>query len=331
MVSALLAVLYNIAGLRIEGRLDHNVQAGIWDRVMSLPSRFYRSTSTGQLATAALAVSNVREQLSGLATKGTLAGIVGVANLILIFVLDVRLGLLALLLVAFAVGISLLVGRRQLGRQRANFELLKEINLRTFQLIGGVAKLRASASEDRAFAYWADAYGKGREQAVAIRSSQNRLTAFNASFTTIGTILAFLLVGKVLHTSTFTSCLQRRVLPGAGSVLVVSTTMMLGVTIAPLLEGVTPIISAAPEVTVSQEDPGELSGAIEVSHVSFSYDEDGPQILHDVSFKAGAGEFIGVVGQSGSGKSTLLRLLLGFEAPSSGAILYDQQDLATWT
>ncbi len=35
-----------------------------------------------------------------------------------------------------------------------------------------------------------------------------------------------------------------------------------------------------------------------------------------------------MVGASGSGKSTLLRLLLGFEAPESGGIYYDRQDLS---
>jgi ABC-type bacteriocin/lantibiotic exporter with double-glycine peptidase domain len=35
-----------------------------------------------------------------------------------------------------------------------------------------------------------------------------------------------------------------------------------------------------------------------------------------------------VVGSSGSGKSTLLRLLLGFEAPESGTVYYDDQNLS---
>ena len=325
VVSGLLNMYYNLASLRIEGRLDESVQAGIWDRLMSLPPKFYRGSSTGQLATAALAISNVREQLTGLAAKGILAAIVAVANLILSF----DLFILAVILAAFAITLSLWVGSRQLGRQRANFEQLKEINSRTFQMIGGVAKLRASASEDRAFAYWADAFGKGRTQSVAIRASQNRLTAFNAAFTVIGSILVYFVVGDLVHvsTSTFLS-FNVAFFQMLGSILVVSTTMMLGVTVAPLLEGVTPIIYAEPENSEAKEDPGELSGAIEVSHVSFSYDEDGPEILHDVSFLARPGEFIGVVGPSGSGKSTLLRLLLGFETPFGGAILYDEQDLA---
>ena len=40
------------------------------------------------------------------------------------------------------------------------------------------------------------------------------------------------------------------------------------------------------------------------------------------------GEFVAIVGPTGCGKSTLLRLLLGFENPTSGAVLYDGQDLA---
>jgi len=47
-----------------------------------------------------------------------------------------------------------------------------------------------------------------------------------------------------------------------------------------------------------------------------------------VTFHAAPGEFVAFVGASGSGKSTTLRLLLGFEAPETGVIHYDRQDLA---
>ena len=52
-------------------------------------------------------------------------------------------------------------------------------------------------------------------------------------------------------------------------------------------------------------------------------------MLHDVSISIAPGEFVGVVGASGSGKSTLFRILLGFEAPDSGGVYYDGQDLAS--
>jgi ABC-type bacteriocin/lantibiotic exporter with double-glycine peptidase domain len=63
--------------------------------------------------------------------------------------------------------------------------------------------------------------------------------------------------------------------------------------------------------------------------VSFRYDAEGPLITQDVTVRIKAGEYIALVGPSGSGKSSIMRLLLGFEIPESGAILYDSCDLAT--
>jgi ATP-binding cassette subfamily C protein len=96
----------------------------------------------------------------------------------------------------------------------------------------------------------------------------------------------------------------------------------------PLVERLRPILRTLPEVDEQKTHPGALSGSIEVSHVSFRYEHEGPLSLDDVTFKVRAGEFVALVGPSGSGKSTLLRHLLGFETPDSGAIYYDGQALA---
>ena len=71
-----------------------------------------------------------------------------------------------------------------------------------------------------------------------------------------------------------------------------------------------------------------LAGALRFESVSFSYGDDGPPVLERVSIEARPGEFVAIVGESGSGKSTLVRLALGLEAPTGGAIYYDERDLA---
>jgi ABC-type bacteriocin/lantibiotic exporter with double-glycine peptidase domain len=75
-------------------------------------------------------------------------------------------------------------------------------------------------------------------------------------------------------------------------------------------------------------DPGELRGRVEIHHVYFRYDPDGPLVLDDVSLRAEPGEFIAIVGPSGAGKSSLLRQLLGFEETESGSVFFDDHDLA---
>jgi len=53
--------------------------------------------------------------------------------------------------------------------------------------------------------------------------------------------------------------------------------------------------------------PGALD--IDFEHVSFSYEEGGPKILDDVTFRIEQGTTVGILGGTGSGKSTLLYLL----------------------
>src|SRR6202050_4472603 len=50
--------------------------------------------------------------------------------------------------------------------------------------------------------------------------------------------------------------------------------------------------------------------------------------VNNVSLSVERGEIFCLLGASGCGKTTLLRLLAGFEAPSSGRLLIDGQDLA---
>jgi zinc/manganese transport system ATP-binding protein len=46
----------------------------------------------------------------------------------------------------------------------------------------------------------------------------------------------------------------------------------------------------------------------------------GRQILADVSFAIGPGEFVGLIGSNGAGKTTLLRVLLGLQQRTAGSV-----------
>ena len=68
-----------------------------------------------------------------------------------------------------------------------------------------------------------------------------------------------------------------------------------------------------------------IKGDVEFKDVYFSYDAE-KNAINGVSFKAEAGEMIGLVGHSGAGKSTVINLITRFYDPSEGTIKIDGQD-----
>ena len=95
----------------------------------------------------------------------------------------------------------------------------------------------------------------------------------------------------------------------------------------PWFERLTPILKEEPERNNSTKAIEDVSGNIDVRHLSFAYSEDAHIVLDDISFSVKAGEYLAIVGPSGCGKSTLLNLLLGFNRQDKGKIYYDNRDL----
>ncbi len=67
--------------------------------------------------------------------------------------------------------------------------------------------------------------------------------------------------------------------------------------------------------------------SIEVQNLSFSYGDR--QVLHDISFSVGRGEFLSILGPNGVGKSTLFRCVLGLLSGYTGTVTIDGLDART--
>ena len=53
--------------------------------------------------------------------------------------------------------------------------------------------------------------------------------------------------------------------------------------------------------------------------------------LKDINLEIKIGEFVAITGQSGAGKSTLVQILGGLDNPSSGKILFNDEDIAKYS
>lgn len=72
---------------------------------------------------------------------------------------------------------------------------------------------------------------------------------------------------------------------------------------------------------------GHARGDVEFEGVSFRYPGTSRWALADVSFRAGPGETMALVGASGAGKSTVAKLQLRFYDPDQGTVRIDGTDL----
>ncbi|MET7362005.1 NHLP bacteriocin export ABC transporter permease/ATPase subunit [Streptomyces sp. NPDC005562] len=331
IVSAAFMLLQNLTVLRMEGRMESALQPAVWDRLLRLPTRFFASRSTGELASAAMGVSAIRRVLSGIGPVALQAGSVGAMNLVLLMVYSVPLALAALGMLAVIAAVFLSLGLWELRWQRRLVELGNKLNNQAFQTLRGLPKLRVAGAESFAYAAWAGEFARSRELQQRAGRIKNLTTVLNSVYLPLCTLVMFvLLAGPARGSLTAGEFLT---FSTAVTMLLTSVTQLTGALISaaavlPMFEQIKPVLDEAPEVRAGSTQPGELRGEIEARSLSFRYTDDGPLVLDDVSLAIRPGEFVAVVGPSGCGKSTLLRLLIGFDEPVSGSVLYDGQDLS---
>lgn len=72
---------------------------------------------------------------------------------------------------------------------------------------------------------------------------------------------------------------------------------------------------------------GDKNAKIEFKNVSLCYGGAGADSLTDISFKAAAGESIGIIGGTGSGKSSIVNLIPRFYTATDGSVYFDGTDV----
>ncbi|MBQ1614930.1 MAG: NHLP bacteriocin export ABC transporter permease/ATPase subunit [Selenomonas sp.] len=351
--TAALGIVRAIAVMRIGTRIEIAAEAAMWGRLTQLPTKFFRKYTVGELASRMGGIGIAKSIASGEFVGSILSFIFSFWSIFLMCYYSIKLTAAAIVVwIVYALFVAVVL-RRVLFFQRKIIAAGNKTAGTVQQIFAGLAKFRVQGAEEQAYSLWTRTFGEHWNWSLKLRW-QNNYTSIISSMQPF--ILTLILYWIAVYGMNELGPDGKTVQKGIGYAQFIAFNaayssfngVMGGIIglisqyfgIQPQLENLRPILEAVPESAGDKQDAGKLSGALEVSHLTFSYtnmvpDEkgnvtevEGDEVLHDVSFSVAAGENVAIVGKSGSGKSTLVRLLLGFEVPKSGAVYFDGHDLS---
>lgn len=324
----LLTLTRNLYIIRIRNIAELHVQNAVMARTFLLSPTFFSKNPSGELSEKLNNVSTLASLINEAVVGALLNAILSVIYLIQVYIYGGKLFWPAVAVIAAQYGVLLLNYFRAVKVRENYTGRAAKLSGLEYNLFAGIQKLKLTGSENRAFARWLDHYSETARFIYNPAFKSRLYPALTALLGIGGTMLIFWsTLSNGVSTSDFIAfCAAFGMMTAAIAQLQLLVPNLSQ--IKPLLESIKPILEAVPEMEEKAPQVEDLFGGIEVSGVSFRYEEDGPMILDDLSLKIEPGEYVGIVGKSGSGKSTLMRLLLGFEKPLTGGIYYDNYDLA---
>ena len=327
--SQMLSMVRSLLMERINTKTSLAVEASVMMRILSLPVNFFRKFSSGELSSRAQSVNSLCTMLLDNFMSVGLTSLMSLIYIMQIFDFARVLVVPSIIIILSTVIIGIVASLMQIDISRRRMKITAEESGMAFAMLNGIQKIRLSGSEKRVFARWAQKYSEDARlqynPPLFIKLNSVLVTAISL----IGTIILYYLAVRYgVSVSDYVGFnAAYGMVMGAFSSLSSIALSIAG--IRPVLEMAEPILKAEPEVAADKEMVTKVSGSIEVSHVSFRYEENTPYVLKDLSLRIKAGEYVAIVGRTGCGKSTLIRLLLGFEKPETGAVYYDRRDLSS--
>lgn len=329
LANIMFRIVKNLVNFRISSKISYDTQSALYDRMFALPESFFRKFDSADLAQRVMGAGVIINSLSNVFFTSIAAVIYLIIYSARMSRYSAKLAAVGGLMVIIYAAVSLLISNAAIKHKKRSAELKGVVESKMFQFLTGISKIKAAGVEDRVLLEYMRPYIKFRnsEEKSSIANSFVRVLALvsNSIFTAI---IYMFVIG-------YSSDISAGEFVAFGSLFgaftVYATELVKnGISVRnkmPQFSRLKPILSETPELNDDKELPGDLSGAIEVNNVCFSYSPDEPPVLNGLSLNIKPGEYVGIVGSSGCGKSTLIKLLLGFEKTDSGKIYFDNKDI----
>jgi ABC-type multidrug transport system fused ATPase/permease subunit len=336
LVALAVNALANYAFLRLSGRVGADIlfdlRRTLFAHVQELSLSFYERYTSGRIISR---LTNDIDALNELLATGLTSVITSLISVLAITVillrLDVRLGVVTLIVMPLVVGLTFWFRSNSARSYRAVRRAIVLVIVHYVESLGGIRAVHAFRREPRNQEIFEDVNARYRDANIwsnrlvstfgpAInllgRLTTTSVLLFGGYLAMQGEVTLGVLTAFVLYLRQFFDPMQElsqfyNVFQAAGAAL----------------EKLAGVIEEAPTVPepATPVRLGSVRGAVGFEHVTFAY-RDKP-VLHDIDLQVPAGQIVALVGETGAGKTTMARLIARFYDPTVGRVTLDGVDL----
>jgi ABC-type multidrug transport system fused ATPase/permease subunit len=313
-----------------------NIRLQLYSNLIKLPMTFFSQKRVGELNSRISSdISQIQDTLTTTIAEFLRQFILIVGGVIFLATISLRLTLMMLSIVPVVAVAAVIFGRFIRKFSKKVQDQVAESQVIVEETLQGITNVKAFANE-----WYEIARYKGKINEVvklAIKGGQFR--GYFASF------IIFCLFGSIVVVVWYgvSLCINGEI-EGVGELIsFVLYSTFIGASFGGIAElyaqiqkavGATErvfeLLDESPEVINSNKSTNivKINGTVSFQNVSFSYPSRPEiQVLKNVSFAAGFGQKIALVGTSGAGKSTISSLLLRFYDIDNGTILIDDKSI----
>ena len=308
----------------------------VFETMTGLSLDYYERTRVGDVMdrfSNAITITQWLFQLS----EGTLSSILQlIFGIIVLLVKAPLVGLLMLVLVPCNLVASYLSVKKTKPLRRKWNSLVGKMSGLLSEMVSQIATVRSFAGEravqkryDDVQIEWWDIRRTEtniEQRTAGLTNLINSVAVVAAiAWVTRGALLHLYTIGDILLVFALTQAVITAIQPIARLVNSTGDVDSAAERLVDLLEVPTTVVDAPDAIEV-----GPIR-TVEFRNVSFTYPGQKRAALNGVSFIAGEGKTVALVGPSGSGKSTIIKLTMRFYDPASGQILINGQDIRRFT
>ena len=315
-------------------KIEYDMRAEIFGHFQKLSFSFYDDEKVGQLMSRITSdLFDITELLHHGPENVTISVIKIIGALAILLSINVRLALIAFLLVPFMLVYAYFFNKKMKQAFRVNRIKIAEINAQIEDNLSGIRVVKSFANEDlenKKFKVGNNAFLEAKKNNYKYMGGYNSgLTAFTTMINLLVIVSGGLMITKnmISVTDLVTFLLYINIFTDPIKTLIDFTEQFQNGYSG--YERFLQILSIEPEIKDSENavSINNVKGDIKLDDVSFKYNDSSHRVLKHINLEVKAGSYVALVGSSGAGKTTLCNLIPRFYEATSGKITIDGKDI----